>query len=1724
MATTKKKEHRKRKRSSSSSYDISDDILNSFISSNSLLSSSLSSFDINEYNLSKKHKIQLYKISPTIFIYYDKNLSISVLQSEDKQIYYFDDNVNFYNRLKKKLKYTLLDIIKKKEDGTVTVAVNINDNIDIEKFMSYDNLKKIRSNVEIYYYDENNQPITPNVSEKPMYYYRKDIKYFYYNFNKRQLYYETYLFSDKVIVIKEALSSLKFVPKDIKFILYTEFIQKYDAISRYFTPPINSTNPYNDNRILVSLNNDRNQYVYFTDNTQTKQFIPDNDNKVVYMTGENININFYNYRLQKLNYMLLYLDNGQNYAFIPTKDQTNVSPKSGTIRVTANILPNHVEDDVSPLDYEILDPLRQDPNSQNKYRTIDYVDEKQQPYTQIQFVTWQYNTIYYDSINRIFTPSQKYKISLTNGNYTNFFNSDKLILNSYYTVEKNNRDRIATVFENQRGVGSKKLKVWLYETEYFETYNKKITPTVDKIIVYYNNDELDLILYNINQQIITIHTYEFDKIYKIIFNASPQTNYITWKYTTTYYNTNNGEFIPLDNYIIKFADKKNSNIYNVNGENLTNYYTVKRNDLRNTAKVTEKKQEGAGSNNLKMWLYKTEYFETDNNSIIPTTDKTIVYYNDDESNIKLYNSNKQIIRYYKLEFNKICKIIFNELTSEKQLYYKWSFQTTYYNSDGTTVFKPTDNEIIKYYNMYDDVYVTYNSKYQQLNYFLYAADPSYTTYSAVKIAPNIIIDDRPSSVVIPQDVNATIIYRNWTGPIIYFDENNKKFTPDDTDSIKYIDQSNNLYNNNKKKLNYEIKSTDHNTTGKLVVKKKSTQLLNSLAVPSNYSLKRVNYNIIYYDENLHEFTPNTDELIHFSNSTDLLFFNFERKQLKYTLLKFMDSSNTAKVQKNFDTPYLQFYNSVALSSLKQWSYKTKYVNKSGNTITPNSDEIIKFTNSEETKFYNNSKIELNYKISDNKSGGKIATKIVTLRNVPYNIRYLNKNNKEFTPVSDDVIYFIDDDDDENFYNINRQVLVIYVRKSFNTNTNTLTVKIQKSSSNYVNIDTQNKIPLDASQHSSQHASQHSSQRASQHGSPNGSQYVSPNGSQHGSQHVSPNGSQYVSQHGSQHGSPNGSQYVSPNGSQHVSPDGSQHVSQHGSQHVSPNGSQHVSPDGSQHVSPNPVSDGSQHVSPNPVSDGSQHVSPNPLSRKRQRRASNTNSKEPIVYSGKKVPNYPHPRKDYIFSISPRFFPDKQITSEMKKRIVVNIDYQLRDWIFKTIYINEDDVQFLPIIEDTIYFYDDDGNVYNYNKEQILKYNIFKSKQYKGYYIAERKIQSTSSRKEDYLDDTTRSSSKEVTDNEEDIIVQSSLVDSKIVKLCKRWKKNKKINPLNPINPFTTRNVTANGKVYKKLDKICEKIKLDDDIIVSSSSYDKDVDEKTIKTCKKWAAIKQKRPFAPYNPNSKTKRIIRRDGYTYKKLDKMCEKVKIDPDQDVSLSSSPIMYDVDSKTKEKCNKWAAIKRKYPNAPYNPDNIKKTVIAVNGELYNKLNKECHKVPIDLDYILKENDIIHQRINEQTKKTAIKEERDEQERDEQERKERKERKRKEQERIEKKRKEQEEQEERDEQERKERKKQEDDKIALIEKCNLLKKLEKKLIEKPDDERLLQKIAKYKSTIKELKEKCSKIYKKDTDKIILNKQLCLAWKEQRLINPLTNEFIDREGKIYKDIKEQCKKIMQKI
>ena len=168
MATTKKKEHRKRKRSSSSSYDISDDILNSFISSNSLLSSSLSSFDINEYNLSKKHKIQLYKISPTIFIYYDKNLSISVLQSEDKQIYYFDDNVNFYNRLKKKLKYTLLDIIKKKEDGTVTVAVNINDNIDIEKFMSYDNLKKIKSNVEIYYYDENNQPITPTVSEKPM--------------------------------------------------------------------------------------------------------------------------------------------------------------------------------------------------------------------------------------------------------------------------------------------------------------------------------------------------------------------------------------------------------------------------------------------------------------------------------------------------------------------------------------------------------------------------------------------------------------------------------------------------------------------------------------------------------------------------------------------------------------------------------------------------------------------------------------------------------------------------------------------------------------------------------------------------------------------------------------------------------------------------------------------------------------------------------------------------------------------------------------------------------------------------------------------------------------------------------------------------------------------------------------------------------------------------------------------------------------------------------------------------------------------------------------------------------------------------------------------------------------------------------------------------------------------------------------------------------------------
>jgi hypothetical protein len=1707
MATKKKKEHRKRKRSSSSSYDISDDILNSFISSNSLLSSSSSSFDINEYNLSKKHKIQLYKISPKIFIYYDKNLLISVLQSDDKQIYYFDDNVNFYNRLKKKLKYTLLDIIKKKEDGTVTVAVNINDNIDIKKFMSSDpsnlqsdKLKKIKSNVEIYYYDENNQPTIPNVSEKPMYYYRKDIKYFYYNFNKRQLYYETYLFSDKVIVIKEALSSLKFIPQDIKFILHTEFIQKYDAISRYFKPPINSTNAYNDNRILVSLNNDRNQNVYFTDNTQTKQFIPDNDNKIVYMAGENININFYNYRLQKLNYMLLYLDNGQGYAFIPTKDQTNVSPKSRTIRVTADILPNHNEDVVSPLDYEIHDPFRQDPNSQNKYRTIDDVDKQQQPYTQIQFVTWRYNTIYHDSINRIFTPSQNYKISLTDGDYTNFFNSDKLILNSYYVVEKNNRDRIANVFENQRGVGSKKLKVWLYETEYFETYNKKITPTVDKIIVYYNNDDFDLKLYNINQQIITINTYEFDKIYKIIFNASPQTNYITWIYTTTYYNTNNGEFIPSDNYIIKFADMKYKNIYNVNGENLTNYYIVKRNDLTNIARVTEKKQDGAGSNNLKIWLYKTEYFETDNNSIIPTADKTIVYYNDDETNIKLYNSNKQIIRYYKLEFDKICKIIFNALTSEKPLYYKWTFETTYYNSDGTTVFKPTDNEIIKYYNMYNDVYITYNSKYQQLNYLLYA-DPSYAKYSAVKIASNIIIDDRPSSVVIPQDVNATIIYHNWIGSIIYFDENNKIFTPDDTDSIKYIDQSNNLYNNNKKKLNYEIKSTNHYTTGKLSVKKKSTQLLNSLAVPSNYSLKRVNYNIIYYDENLHEFTPNTDELIHFSNSINLLFFNSERKQLKYTLLKFMDSSNTAKVQKNFDTPYLQFYNPIALSSLKQWSYKTKYLNENGKKIIPDSDEIIKFTNSEETKFYNDSEIELNYKISDNKSGGKIATKIVKLRTAPYNIRYLDKNNKEFTPVSDDDIYFIDDD--ENFYNINRQKIVIYKRNSFNTDTNTLIVKIQKSSSNYANIDTQDKIPLDASQHSSQRASQHGSQRASQH--------VSPNVSQHSSQRASPNGSQYASQNGSQ----NGSQHASQNGSQHAS----QHASQNGSQYASPN----PFSDGSQHVSPN----GSQHVSPNPLSDGSQHASPNPLSRKRQRRTSNTNSKEPIVYSGKKVPDYPHPRKDYIFSISPRFFPDKQITSEMKKRTVVNIDYQLRDWIFRTIYINKDDVQFLPIIEDTIYFYDDDGNVYNYNKEQILKYNIFKSKKYKGYYIAEikRKIQSTSSRKEDYLDDTTRSSSKEVTDNEEDIIAQSSLVDSKIVKLCKRWKKNKKINPLNPINPLTTRNVTANGKVYKKLDKICEKIKLDDDIIVSSSSYDKDVDEETIKTCKKWAAIKQKRPFAPYNPNSKTKRIIIRDGYTYKKLDKMCEKVKIDSDQYVSLSSSPIMYDVDSKTKEKCNKWAAIKRKYPNAPYNPDNIKKTVIAVNGELYNKLNKECHKVPIDLDYILKENDIIHERINAQTKKTAINEERDEQER-----KERKERKRKEheeqekKERIEKKRKEQEEQEERDERERKERKKQEDDKIALIEKCNALKKLEKKLIEKPDDKRLLQKIAEYKSTIKELKEKCSKIYKKDTDKIILNKQLCLAWKEQRYVNPLTNEFIDREGKIYKDIKEQCKKIMQKI
>ena len=465
---------------------------------------------------------------------------------------------------------------------------------------------------------------------------------------------------------------------------------------------------------------------------------------------------------------------------------------------------------------------------------------------------------------------------------------------------------------------------------------------------------------------------------------------------------------------------------------------------------------------------------------------------------------------------------------------------------------------------------------------------------------------------------------------------------------------------------------------------------------------------------------------------------------------------------------------------------------------------------------------------------------------------------------------------------------------------------------------------------------------------------------------------------------------------------------------------------------------------------------------------------------------------------------------------------LKYWTYATDYINADNIRFAPLRDNVIAYYDT-RHFYNI-KEQILNYDVYEDPNVENGYIARLK------RKISKLSDKTftpSSSSSSVSVNEEKI------------KLCSKWAFNKRKNPERPKNPKTNRIISVTGKIYKDLNKKCRKIQVLSNAMKSSSTSSADVDSHTFKTCAKWANIKEKYPTKPYNPDNKKKTPIKVKGPTYNKLEKMCKKVKINDYKLSSSSKSSMIEDADSETIKRCNKWAAIKNKHPDNPYNPDNKKKTIIKVGGPTYKKLEKECRKIRINSKYKMEETPI--------NSKDKI------------------------------------------------------DSIKLMKQCDAFKKLEEKFRNNPKDKELRKKLKEFKAKLLELKEKCPRINKKataakkDVEKIILNeddrylcmqwskikldypnnlynpitkaqinrdgptykklekkckdfnirdsdirdvnvanpkknlekkvlnKALCLEWRDTRDVNPLTNKFIQKDGKTYKDIKRQCKEIMKK-
>jgi hypothetical protein len=163
-------------------------------------------------------------------------------------------------------------------------------------------------------------------------------------------------------------------------------------------------------------------------------------------------------------------------------------------------------------------------------------------------------------------------------------------------------------------------------------------------------------------------------------------------------------------------------------------------------------------------------------------------------------------------------------------------------------------------------------------------------------------------------------------------------------------------------------------------------------------------------------------------------------------------------------------------------------------------------------------------------------------------------------------------------------------------------------------------------------------------------------------------------------------------------------------------------------------------------------------------------------------------------------------------------------------------------------------------------------------------------------------------------------------------------------------------------------------------------------------------------------------------------------------------------------------KYPDEPYNPDNKKKTKIKVGGPTYKKLNKECHKIPINSKYKMAETPI--------NSKDKI------------------------------------------------------DSDKLMKQCKAFEKLQEKYRNNPDDKKLRKKIREVKDKLKELKEKCpllikKKGTKKDIEKIILNeddRHLCMQWAKikkdypDKLYNPITKAQINKGGPTYNKLEKKCK------